>query len=74
MLIRFLELVPSIRFVVLHGGDAQLGWKRLTRAHRGIARRYRVWAMFHTSNRAFAGNVDRDTRPGEYSDGLLEVD
>jgi hypothetical protein len=47
--------VPTIRVVVLHGGDARTGWKRFVGAHPGIGRRYRVWETFHTSNRAFTG-------------------
>jgi hypothetical protein len=54
-LVRFLELVSTIRFVVLHGRGAQTGWKRLLREHPGLGRRYRAWETFHTSNRAFTG-------------------
>lgn len=54
-LVRFLELVPTVRLVVLHGGDAHTGWRRLTRAHPGVTQRYRAWETFHTSNRAFSG-------------------
>ncbi len=55
VLIRLLELVPTIRLIVLHGGDARVGWRRLIRTHPAVGRRYRVWETFHTSNRAFAG-------------------
>jgi hypothetical protein len=36
-LVRLLSLLPRVRVVVLHGGDAQTGWKRLTLRHPDVA-------------------------------------
>jgi hypothetical protein len=52
---QLLGLLPGLRVVMLHGGSAQDGWKRLARLHPGLASRVEVVPTYHTSNRAFIG-------------------
>jgi hypothetical protein len=54
-LVRLLSLLPRLRVVVLLGGSAQDGWKRLTRRYPGLARGLKVVPTHHTSSRAFIG-------------------
>jgi hypothetical protein len=44
--------------VILHGGSAQDGWKRLARRHPGLAAGYEVIPTYHTSNQAFIGTSE----------------
>jgi hypothetical protein len=52
---RLLSLLPRLRVVMLHGGSAQNGWRRLARQHPDLVVRLEVVPTFHTSNRAFIG-------------------
>jgi Uracil DNA glycosylase superfamily len=52
---RLLGLLPRLRVVVLHGGSAQDGWKRLKRRYPGLADGLEVVETYHTSNQAFIG-------------------
>lgn len=52
---RILGLLPGLRVVMLHGGSAQDGWRRLARQDPGAADRLAVVATYHTSNQAFIG-------------------
>ncbi len=51
---RLLQLLPGLRVVMLHGGSAHDGWKRLIRRHPLTAsRKLSVIETYHTSRRAF---------------------
>ena len=52
---RLLRLLPGLRVVMLHGGSAQDGWRRLARQDPGAACRLAVVATYHTSSQAFIG-------------------
>jgi hypothetical protein len=52
---RLLGLLPRLRVVVLHGGSAQDGWKRLARRHPDLVPRLEVVPTYSTGNRAFIG-------------------
>ena len=51
---RLLALLPRLRAVVLHGGDARDGWARLLRAHPGAGEGLAVVSTWHPSNQVFA--------------------
>ena len=51
---RLLALLPRLRAVVLHGGDARDGWARLLRAHPGAGDGVAVLSTWHPSNQVFA--------------------
>ena len=51
---RLLALLPRLRAVVLHGGDARDGWARLLRAHPGAGDGLVVVSTWHPSNQVFA--------------------
>ena len=51
---RLLALLPRLRAVVLHGGDARDGWARLLRAHPGAGDGLLVVSTWHPSNQVFA--------------------
>lgn len=55
---RLLGLLPRLRVVVLLGGSAQDGWKRLARRHPGIVRGLQVVPTYHTGNQAFIGPAE----------------
>ena len=60
-LMRLLELIPGLKVVVLHGGDAQDTWSRLTRKHSAMVR-YRKLAViptWHTGNLAMASKGEQ---------------
>jgi hypothetical protein len=50
-----LDLIPKIRVVMLHGGSARDGWKRLTRNRPNLVRErdLTVIETYHTSRQAF---------------------
>jgi hypothetical protein len=52
---RLLGILPRLRVVMLHGGSAQDGWKRLARRHPGLAAGFEAIPTYHTSNQAFIG-------------------
>jgi Uracil DNA glycosylase superfamily len=52
---RLLALLPQLQVVMLHGGSAQDGWRRLTRRHPDAAIRLEVVPTYHTSSQAFIG-------------------
>lgn len=52
---RLLGLLPRLRVVMLHGGSAQDGWKRLARRYPDLISRLEAVATFSTGNRAFIG-------------------
>ena len=52
---RLLDLVRKRRVVMLHGGSAQDGWRRLTRRYRDVVSGVEVVCTYHTSNQAFIG-------------------
>jgi Uracil DNA glycosylase superfamily len=52
---RLLGLLPRLRVVMLHGGSARDGWRRLVRRHPGVALRLEVVPTYHTSSQAFIG-------------------
>ena len=52
---RLLGLLPRLRVVMLHGRDAQAGWRRLELWHPDLVRRLVVVPTYHTSNQAFIG-------------------
>lgn len=51
---RLLALLPRLRAVVLHGGDARDGWARQLRAHPGAGESLLVVSTWHPSNQVFA--------------------
>jgi hypothetical protein len=52
---RVIELMPKLKVVMLHGGSAQDGWRRLTRRypHLVATSGLSVIATYHTSRQAF---------------------
>lgn len=52
---RIIELLPALRVVMLHGGSAQNGWKRLTRRYPNLVtvQKLHIIETFHTSRQAF---------------------
>jgi hypothetical protein len=52
---RLIRLLPRLQIVMLHGGSAQDGWRRLARRHPDLALRLEIVPTFHTSNQAFIG-------------------
>lgn len=52
---RLIDLMPALEVVMLHGGSAQDGWKRLIRRYPRLVatRNLRVIATYHTSRQAF---------------------
>jgi hypothetical protein len=50
---RLIALMPRLRVVLLHGGDAQAGWRRFTRRFPGAAEGVAVVPSYHTSRQAF---------------------
>ena len=52
-LLGLLELLPDLDVVVLHGGSAQRGWRRLVRRESQLDGRYEVLSTHHTSRQAF---------------------
>lgn len=55
---RLLGLLPGLRVVMLHGGEAQNGWKRLARRHPDLVSRLRVVATYSTADRALIGTPE----------------
>ena len=55
---RLLGILPRLRVVMLHGGAAQDGWKRLARRYPALASRFEVVPTYHTSSQAFIGPPD----------------
>jgi hypothetical protein len=54
---RLLGLLPRLRVVVLLGGTARDGWKRLARRHPGLITGLEVVPTYHTGNQAFIGTA-----------------
>ena len=52
---RLLGLLARLRVVMLHGGSAQDGWRRVARRHPDLVLRLEVVPTYHTSNQAFIG-------------------
>ena len=52
---RLLGLLPRLRVVILHGGSARDGWRRLARRHPELVIELEVVPTYHTSNQAFIG-------------------
>ena len=52
---RLLGLLARLRVVMLHGGSAQDGWRRLARRHPDLALGLEIVPTYHTSNQAFIG-------------------
>lgn len=52
---RIIELLPKLRVVMLHGGSAHDGWKRLTHQYPKIVTERGLWVIetYHTSPQAF---------------------
>jgi hypothetical protein len=52
---RLIGLLPRLRVVLLHGGDAQQGWRRFARRYPDVANRrdLAVIKTYHTSRQAF---------------------
>lgn len=52
---RLIDLLPRLRVVMLHGGSAKDGWKRLTRQYPDIvaARRLKAISTYHPGRQAF---------------------
>lgn len=65
---RLLELLPSLHTVVTGGNKAHESWRRFTRRHPEVARRYRHLETFHTSGRGIT-NGGRQTK----ADGVAHV-
>jgi uracil DNA glycosylase superfamily protein len=55
---RLLGILPRLRVVMLHGGSAQDGWKRLVRRHPSLAAGFEAIPTYHTSNQAFIGTSE----------------
>jgi hypothetical protein len=55
---RLLGLLPGLRVVMLHGGEAQDGWKRLARWHPDLVSRLEVMPTISTADRAFIGTAE----------------
>jgi hypothetical protein len=53
-----LGLLPRLRVVVLLGGSAQDGWRRLVRRYPGFVRGLEVVPTYHTSSQAFIGTAE----------------
>jgi hypothetical protein len=54
-LARLLGLLPRLRVVVLLGGSAQDGWRRLERRHPALVSGLEIVRTYHTSSQAFIG-------------------
>jgi hypothetical protein len=52
---RLLGLLLRLRVVMLHGGSARDGWKRLARRHPDLVHQIDVVPTYHTSCQAFIG-------------------
>jgi hypothetical protein len=52
---RLLGLLVRLRVVMLHGGSARDGWKRLARRHPDLVHQIEVVPTYHTSSQAFIG-------------------
>jgi hypothetical protein len=50
-----IDLMPRLKVIMLHGGSALSGWKRLSREHPGLVatRSLKVISTYHTSRQAF---------------------
>jgi uracil-DNA glycosylase len=55
---RLLALLPRLRVVMLHGGEAQSQWQKFTKASPASAARYVVLPTYHTSRQAFIGTSE----------------
>ena len=53
-----LGFLPRLRVVMLHGGEARNGWKRLARRHPDLVSRFEVVPTFSTADRAFIGTPE----------------
>lgn len=65
---RLVELLPDLHTVVTGGTKAHESWRRLTRRHPDMARRYRHLETFHASGRGIT-NGGRQTK----ADGVAHV-
>jgi hypothetical protein len=52
---QLLGLLPRLQVVMLHGGSARDGWRRLVRRHPDVALWLEVVPTYHTSSQAFIG-------------------
>ena len=54
-LLRLMDLLPRLRVVILHGGSARQGWRKLVKRHPSLVRDrgLRVIPTHHTSRQAF---------------------
>lgn len=52
---RLLSLLGRLRVVILHGGSARDGWRRLAGRHPDVVVRLEVIPPYHTSSQAFIG-------------------
>lgn len=50
---RLRKLLPRLRVVLVHGGDAQDGWRRFKKQYPADAQGISVVATYHTSRQAF---------------------
>jgi hypothetical protein len=50
---RLIDLAPALEVVMLHGGDAQAGWRRFARQFPATANRMAPAKTYHTSRQAF---------------------
>ncbi len=50
---RLLELLPRLQVVLLHGGDAQAGWRRFRRRYPDYRQDLVIVPSYHTSRQAF---------------------
>lgn len=52
---RLIELIPGLKVIMLHGGDAHSGWKRLERRYPNLTseRGWHVIETYHPSRQAF---------------------
>lgn len=71
---RLLGLLPKLRVVMLHGGSAQDGWKRLARRHPDLVSRLEVVPTISTGDRAFIGAPEvREARMAALSEAFART-
>ena len=51
-------LLPRLQVMMLHGGSARDGWRRLVRRHPDVALQLEVVPTYHTSSQAFIGTPE----------------
>lgn len=74
---RLVDLLPMLRVVMLHGGDAKDVWKRFTRKHPNLVRDRQLYIIptYHTSRQAFRHSdpAVRETRRVHLRDSFSEA-